>query len=179
MKVHQIIIPKAEKTNAENHFNRANNLFNIGHYKDAILIYDEAIRLRNDYPHAFLGRAMAKRYQNNIRGALSDFALALKLKKDFPEAFVGRASLYIEINDHFRAQKDLTCALQIYKTWHNRSAMTAVKMMIDQLTPITPPNLKPSPWVLLWKKLKPRKWVASEWKLSFWKSLRWKSLKWE
>src|SRR5882724_4506361 len=57
------------------------------HYDQAIADYDQAIRLKPDYPGALVDRGQAHAGKRQYDRALADYDAAIRLKPDYPEAF--------------------------------------------------------------------------------------------
>src|SRR5580700_8435230 len=70
--------------------NRGWAYINKGDYESAIADYDQAIRLKPDYPEAYNGRGIAHDDKAEYDRAIADYDQAIRLKPDYPEAYNGR-----------------------------------------------------------------------------------------
>lgn len=57
----------------------------MGWYQKAIVDYDEAIRLKPEFPEAYNNRGVAKRDLGQYQEAIADYDKAIELKPEFPE----------------------------------------------------------------------------------------------
>ena len=55
--------------------------------------YNEAIRLRPDYPEAYNNRGNVKQAQGQLDEAIADYNEAIRLRPDFPEAYYNRGNV--------------------------------------------------------------------------------------
>ena len=71
-------------------FRRANDLSDRGEYKEAIVLYDNAIRLKSDFVKAYYHRGKAKYELTRYKAAIYDYDKALSLKPDYVSAYFDR-----------------------------------------------------------------------------------------
>ncbi|MBK4731306.1 tetratricopeptide repeat protein [Oxynema sp. CENA135] len=79
-----------EKDEAEVWFARGNAQRNLGQYEGAIASFNEAIRLRPDFPEAYNNRGNAQAMLGQYEGAIASYNEAIRLRPDDPEAYVNR-----------------------------------------------------------------------------------------
>ena len=78
----------------EKAYNEGVNLLSANNFKEAIIKFDEAIKLNPDYEKAYINRASAKKELKNLNGAIEDFSKAIEINPNSSNAFFGRAQVY-------------------------------------------------------------------------------------
>ena len=68
-----IAIDKVDENKPEYFFYRALNLAMIGNYKDAIIDFSIAIKIKNDYAEVFLQRGKCYFLNDDVKSAFVDF----------------------------------------------------------------------------------------------------------
>jgi tetratricopeptide (TPR) repeat protein len=92
--------------NEDKHYERGNDNLNHGNYMEAIDNYNEAIRLKPNYPKAYNNRGSAYFYLNNSQKALEDYSTALSLELNYSKAFNNRGFVYEKLQDYQKAIED-------------------------------------------------------------------------
>ena len=75
--------------------------------------YDEAIRLRPEFPDALINRGTAKGILGDYTGALGDSDEAIRLRPRDPDAFSNRGNAKLALGDHAGAIKDHDEAIRL------------------------------------------------------------------
>ena len=79
----------------------------------ALFAYDEAIRLRPDYPEAYNNRGNAKQDLGRHGVAIADFDEAIRLRPDLPEAYNNRGAAKRALGRHGDATADYDEAIRL------------------------------------------------------------------
>ena len=85
----------------------------LNKYSQAILAYDEAIRLDPEYADAFTGRGYAYWNRDEHDRAIEDYDVAIRLDPGNSDAFEGRGKCYISKRDYDRAIQELDEAVRL------------------------------------------------------------------
>jgi tetratricopeptide (TPR) repeat protein len=85
---------------------RGQTLATAKNYRDAALDFDQAIKIDAGRADAFLFRASARRFLEDLAGARRDIDAALRLKPTDPDALVERGSIRRLSNDDAGARED-------------------------------------------------------------------------
>ena len=85
----------------------------LGDHAGAIKDYDDAIRLRPEFPEAFNNRGNAKLALGDHTGAIKDYDAAIRLRSDYPEAFYNRGTAKRYLGDHTGAIGDYDAAIRL------------------------------------------------------------------
>lgn len=105
---------KDRSKNAETRFRQGKTLFNQARYEEAIVLLEEAVRLKDDKGDYFLLLAMAESKVPALsKKAERDFLKAIELEAWNPEGFVGLGMLYKREGLLLRARKQFERALEI------------------------------------------------------------------
>jgi tetratricopeptide (TPR) repeat protein/predicted Ser/Thr protein kinase len=94
-------------------FERGQRLILERKYDEAVKSFDEAIRLKPQFPMAFAARGSALLAAKDMDRALADFNEAIRLKPDLQFAFVERGRLYNLQGEYQRAIQDFDEAIQL------------------------------------------------------------------
>jgi tetratricopeptide (TPR) repeat protein/predicted Ser/Thr protein kinase len=92
---------------------RAQRLNLDGKYEEAVQAFSEAIKLKPQFPMAFLGRGRAFLHQRQTDRALEDFTEAIRQKPDLTAAFVDRGHLYNQQGEFEKAMPDFDQAIRL------------------------------------------------------------------
>jgi tetratricopeptide (TPR) repeat protein len=84
-----------------------------GDFDGAIEGYNEAIRLKPDYPYAYFSRGWARKGKGDLDGAIEDYNEAIRLEPSYPEAYFSLGSARSAKGDLDRAMKDYTEAIRL------------------------------------------------------------------
>jgi tetratricopeptide (TPR) repeat protein len=82
-------------------------------YDKAIDDFNQAVRLRPNYPNAFNNRGVAYRNKGDLGHALADYDQAIRLKPDYLAAFYNRGLAFLEKGEYARAIDDFTALLEV------------------------------------------------------------------
>lgn len=93
--------------------NRGNAYTGKGEYDQAILDYDELIKLDPDYAKALNNRGVAYLKKDDYEPAIRDFDAAIKLDANYADAFANRAETNQKKGDYAEALKDFDAAIQL------------------------------------------------------------------
>ena len=87
--------------------------FILGQFQEAIMDYDEAIRIKPDFAEAFHGRGIAKAMLGQHQDAIVDHNEAIRIKPDHAGAFHGRGFTKAMMGQHQDAIVDYDKAIHI------------------------------------------------------------------
>ncbi|MCT7966127.1 CHAT domain-containing tetratricopeptide repeat protein [Laspinema sp. D1] len=79
-----------EKDEAEVWYQRGKEQYDRGNFTEALASYNEAIRLKPDYPDAYNGTGAAEYNLGQYKDAIASFNEAIRLKPDFSDAYSNR-----------------------------------------------------------------------------------------
>lgn len=85
---------------------RGQTLATAKNYKDAVLDFDQAIKIDAERADAYLFRASARRFMEDLAGARQDIDKALRLKPTDPDALVERGIIRRLTQDDAGARED-------------------------------------------------------------------------
>ena len=104
---------KDQSKNAEIRFRQGKTLFNQGRYEEALVLLEEAVRLKDNKGDFFLLLAMTEsKIPSLSRKAERDFLKAIELEPWNPEGFLGLGLLYKKEGLLLRARKQFEKALE-------------------------------------------------------------------
>ena len=99
-------------------------------HRKAIKYYDEAIRLRPEFPNAFNNRGNAKCAFDDHAGAIGDYDEAIRLRPRNPEALINRGNAKCALDDHAGAIRDYDEAIRLRpefpKAFYNRGTAKGI-----------------------------------------------------
>mgnify|MGYP001422267749 CR=1 FL=1 len=98
---------------AYEYFLRARNKYESKDYSGAIIDYDSAINMDNDFYEAYYNRGICKKKLGDYSGAIDDYNLFISFNQNDVDAYLDRALCKIEINDYDSAFADLSLAISI------------------------------------------------------------------
>ena len=101
-------------------FQRADDLSDRREYKEAIVLYDDAIRLKSDSVEAYYHRGKAKYELKRYKTAIYDYDKALRLKPDYVSAYFDRGLAKYALGQYQAAITDYDMVLRF--TMDNVSA---------------------------------------------------------
>jgi len=110
-----LFVANAYSQIAENYLQSGNELFNLKHFRAAILEYDNAIRLDPENGYAFFYRGYSKANLEDYRGAILDFNEAIKRDAENGLAYYKRGFSKWTLGDYFGAMFDYAKAMRFYK----------------------------------------------------------------
>jgi len=92
------------------------NFYNDGDYKNAIKFLSEALSSGVVTSDAYYYRGIAKKYNNDFRGAVLDFDMSIKINPTYTEAYYQRGKIkYHKLNETKGALDDFDYAIQLKK----------------------------------------------------------------
>ena len=119
---------------AEAYYNRGCAKSKLGEFADAVLDYDEAIRIKPDFAEAYSNRGNVKIQLKQTHEALADFDEAIKIKPNYADAYNNRGNAKIQLKQTHEALADFDEAIKIKsdyaKAYNNRGG---TKIYLNQL----------------------------------------------
>jgi tetratricopeptide (TPR) repeat protein len=100
---------------AEKYLQSGNELFSVKHFRDAILDYDDAIRLDPKNGYAYFYRGYSKANLEDYEGAILDFNEAIKRDSENGLAYYKRGFSKWKLGDYLGAMLDYTKSMKYYK----------------------------------------------------------------
>ncbi len=97
---------------AEKHYNLGRDLGEKARFQDAIIEFDEAIRLDPKHARAYVRRGLAYAILDMYRRAIQDFNEAIKLDPTLSEAYAGRGSALESLREYEKALQDYEEAIR-------------------------------------------------------------------
>jgi len=87
--------------------------YELKEFTNALLDYDQALKLKPDYYRPYYNRALLKVAQNDLEGALKDYAEAIRLDPRNAEVFVNRGQLLAAMGQNDAAIRDFDQAIAL------------------------------------------------------------------
>ena len=106
---------------------------NLGKRDEAILDYNEAIRLNPNLAEAFSTRGAAKNNLGKHNESILDYNEAIRLNPNLAEAFYFRGSAKVALRKEEEAKVDYQMALKIAEQQGNEHLKTAIEERLQQL----------------------------------------------
>jgi len=104
--------------------NKGVSLYNLGHTREAIACYDEAVRVDPQDAKLYNNRGTAHRAEGQLDQALRDFDEAIRLNPWYPPAYNNRGLVFHSLGEEEKALKDFDMAIQLSpwspSTYNNR-----------------------------------------------------------
>jgi tetratricopeptide (TPR) repeat protein len=94
--------------------NKGVSLDNLGHHREAIQCYDEALRLNPQDSKVYNNRGTAYRALGQHEQALKDYDKAIELNPWYPHAYNNRGLVYRALGQHEQAVKDFDMVIQLH-----------------------------------------------------------------
>jgi class 3 adenylate cyclase len=116
-----------------------------GSFLEAILEYDEAIRIDRSFAKAYHNRGAAKAYLEQFKEAIENYDEAIRLKPGFPQPYFGMGILKVLIGDKEGALGDLKSFLHIAGDELKESKDTAKKFKEELESETTEKPTPPAP----------------------------------
>ena len=98
---------------AEKHHDAANEFREQGNLQEAIVEYDQAIRLDPQLALAYYNRGVAYHYLGQPKQAIEDYAEALRLDPQHASAYANRAQANTLLEMDTKAQQDVDRAVEL------------------------------------------------------------------
>lgn len=109
----KLLSENEQSISAETYFLRGDAMSELEQYEEAIVAYDQAIRLKPDYVKAYNNRGFAKIMLRQYFAAIADFDQAIQLKPDFADAYTQRGNAKALLYQYSAAIADYDRAIQI------------------------------------------------------------------
>ncbi len=109
----QPLLQGKQSISAETYFLRGNMMYTLKRYKEAVIAYDKAIRLKPDYVDVYVNRGLAKYRMGQNFSAIADYNEAIRLKPDLPFAYVNRGVVKGRMGQYFAAITDCDTAIRL------------------------------------------------------------------
>lgn len=103
----------ADGTNAEAFNTRAVAYFELKNYENALLDYDQAIKLNPDFYKPYYNRAKLKTARGETEAALKDFSEAIRRAPDSSDIYLDRGQLFATSGNLTSALSDFNQAIQL------------------------------------------------------------------
>ena len=110
-----LFVSNSYSQTAEKYLQSGNELFSLKHFRDAILDYDNAIRLDPNNGYAYFYRGYSKSNLEDYRGAILDFNEAIKRDSENGLAYYKRGFSKWTLGDYLGAMLDYTQAMRYFK----------------------------------------------------------------
>jgi len=94
--------------------NKGVSLDNLGHHREAIQCYDEALHLNPQDSKVYNNRGTAYRALRQHEQALKDYDKAIELNPRYPHAYNNRGLVYRALGQHEQAVKDFDMVIQLH-----------------------------------------------------------------
>lgn len=98
---------------ARTYFLRGDAMYAMELYEEAIVAYDQAIRLKPNYIEAYNNRGIAKSAIGQSFAAIADFDKAIEIKPDFAKGYTFRGAVKEDLGQNAAAIADYDKAIQI------------------------------------------------------------------
>ena len=102
-----------QPVSSETYFYRGNEKYLMRSYEDAIIAYNEAIRLQPDFANAYVNSGLAKEKLGQHESAIIDYSSAIEVAPTLAEAYNNRGSAKRKLGQYFLALEDLSTAIQL------------------------------------------------------------------
>jgi len=96
---------------------RANDLFDLGRYEEAIKAYENAIKIKDDYLEARVNKGAALLRIGRYEEAIQSCRKAIERKSDFQEAWYNQACGYSLMRNKMEAIISLTRVISLDSKW--------------------------------------------------------------
>ena len=94
--------------------NKGVSLDNLGHHREAIQCYDEALRLCPQDSKVYNNRGTAYRALGQHERALQDYGKAIELNPRYPHAYNNQGLVYLALGQYEQALKDFGMVIQLH-----------------------------------------------------------------
>ncbi len=107
------LVNLSNSSNATNLYSRANTLYNLKMYKEALNNYDKAIQIRPEYSEAWNGEAKTLYELKRYSEALDAYDKAIQIQPNYLEAWLGRGYVLDNLQKYQEAIDSFDQALKI------------------------------------------------------------------
>jgi tetratricopeptide (TPR) repeat protein/tRNA A-37 threonylcarbamoyl transferase component Bud32 len=107
------LVKLSNSSNATNLYNRANILYNLKRYNQALDTYDKAIQIRPEYAEAWNGEAKTLSELEKYKEALDAYDKAIQIQPNYLEAWLGRGYVLDNLEKDQEAIDSFDQALKI------------------------------------------------------------------
>jgi tetratricopeptide (TPR) repeat protein len=132
-------LDRAKAITSNNHelqYNRANALFGLDRFKEALQGYSRAIELRPNYALAFLGQSNVLTKLEAHEHAAACIDCAIKLMPDYELLFFNRGNIMDTLGKTDEAIRSFDRAIELQPTygqaWHNRANLLGLTKRFDE-----------------------------------------------
>jgi tetratricopeptide (TPR) repeat protein len=133
------LLDRAKAITSNNHelqYNRANALFGLDRFKEALQGYSRAIELRPNYALAFLGQSNVLTKLEAHEHAAACIDCAIKLMPDYELLFFNRGNIMDTLGKTDEAIRSFDRAIELQPTygqaWHNRANLLGLTKRFDE-----------------------------------------------
>ena len=98
---------------AETYFLRGNMMYTLQLYQEAVVEFNQALRLKPDYVDAYNNLGNAKAGLGQHFAAIADYDTAIRLKPDYALAYYNRGNMKTNLGQHFTAITDYDTAIRL------------------------------------------------------------------
>ena len=123
---------------AEVYINRGVAKSQLGEYEEALVDYNEAIRLKPDNVEVYINRGPTNLILGEYAEALVDLNEVIRLQPDFARAYVNRAEAKVNLNHINEAKSDFQTALELAEQQNNTALKTNIEKRLQELNNSTP-----------------------------------------
>ncbi|MBD0262510.1 MAG: tetratricopeptide repeat protein [Tolypothrix sp. Co-bin9] len=107
------IIQKINSNNAIELYNKANTLYELQRYKDALLVYEKAVDIKPKYAKGWNGQGKTLYELKQYKEALAVYDKAIQIQPDYLEAWSGRGFVLQKLQRYNEAIASFDKALQL------------------------------------------------------------------
>lgn len=134
----------AQKKKASEFIENGISKFEEKEYLEAIVSFNEAIKIDPDAHQAYYMRGNIKQKFADVHGAMKDYNKAIEAKSDFSEAFFERGNIKYLLQDYYGAINDYTKTIELnennldayYKRGQAKQQLEAYQDAINDCTKI-------------------------------------------
>ena len=105
----------------------------MGQQEEAIVDYDEAIRLNPKIAEAYINRAEEKNKMGEWAAAIADCNEAIRLKPDFAETYLNRGNATAALKRKDEARKDFGTALNLARNANDANIVAQAEQALRGL----------------------------------------------
>ncbi|KOP24571.1 protein kinase [Hapalosiphon sp. MRB220] len=106
-------INSINSVNATELYKKANTLYELQRYQDALSVYEKAVKIRPEYAEAWNGQASALSKLKEYKAALTAYDKAIQIEPDYLEAWIGRGFVLKDLRRYQEAIASFDKALQL------------------------------------------------------------------
>ncbi|RAM48949.1 MAG: protein kinase [Hapalosiphonaceae cyanobacterium JJU2] len=107
------ILNSINSVNATELYKKANILYELQRYQDALSVYEKAVKIRPEYAEAWNGQASTLSKLREYKAALTAYDRAIQIEPDYLEAWIGRGFVLKDLRRYQEAIASFDKALQL------------------------------------------------------------------